>query len=153
MFENQSSRRFVVSEGERRFFQDFGYLRLRGWLLDDMPWIIDAFETVFADTYRKWNVTIDPTNRRYILAPFIDLSNELATLVDHPAIEAAFTALLGDSWGYLARGWTAVDDPIRQDGNLLGRGFARYWLPSVHRWFPPRGMGNRTNGPYEGLRR
>ena len=101
MFENQSSRRFVVSEGERRFFQDFGYLRLRGWLLDDMPWIIDAFEPVFADTYRKWNVTIDPTNRRYILAPFIDLSNELATLVDHPAIEAAFTALLGDSWGYL----------------------------------------------------
>lgn len=95
------TRGWSISEGQRRFFNDFGYLRLRGWLRKDIDWITTEFETLFADTYRRWGVEVDPHNRRYILAPFIDASSSLSTLVDHPAVDAAFEGLLGGDWCYL----------------------------------------------------
>jgi hypothetical protein len=88
---------FELSDGQRRFFDDFGYLALRGRLADEVEWIEDGFESIF---------TADEP-RFYI--PFADRHEKLATLVDHPSTTSIASALVGPDWNYMG-----------SDGNIYG---------------------------------
>lgn len=87
---------YDITEGQARFFRDFGFLVLRGRLADDLAWIEEQFEAVFNEvTPRKAH-----SSPRQI-APFIDRSEKLMTLLDHPSTTAVAEALLGPEWNYL----------------------------------------------------
>jgi ectoine hydroxylase-related dioxygenase (phytanoyl-CoA dioxygenase family) len=85
-----------VTPQQARFFEAFGYLKLTHALRDDMDWITSEFEQVFVDR----GIVHDGTKRATII-PFIDQREKLCTLLDHPAIVNAGTALLGDDFNYL----------------------------------------------------
>lgn len=89
---------FELSEGQRQFFDDFGYVVLKGRLADEVEWIADAFEAVFAGL---------PEARSHV--PFIDRSEKLSTLLDHPSTIGIASAVLGPEWNY-----------VSSDGNLYG---------------------------------
>ena len=79
------------------FFNTFGCLKLTQAFRDDIDWITSEFAQVFVDR----GVVHDGTKRSMIV-PFIDQREKLATLLDHPVIQAAATALLGEGFNYLS---------------------------------------------------
>lgn len=85
-----------LSQGQRRFFQTFGYLALPGLLREDTSWITDEFENVFRDR----GVDHDATKRTCIV-PFVDQRRRLCALLDHPHIHDVATSLLGEDWNYV----------------------------------------------------
>lgn len=89
---------FDLTDGQRRFFEDFGFLVLRGRLVEEVSWISEAFDEVFA---------AHPERRSII--PFADSHEKLATLVDHPSTVAIADALVGEGWSY-----------VGSDGNIYG---------------------------------
>ena len=88
---------YEVSEQQKTFFEDFGYLVLKGWLKDDVAWIEKEFEGVWADR----NERHDDVHARQVV-PFIDQRERFCTLIDHPAVVAAADGLLGPDWNYNA---------------------------------------------------
>jgi len=85
-----------ITEQQVRFFNDFGFLKLKQAFRDDLEWIIPGFEQIFIDR----GVVHDGTKRSTVV-PFIDQNEKLLTLVDHPVILSAAKALLGDDFNYL----------------------------------------------------
>ena len=91
----------ALTDGDRKFFADYGYLILRGALKSDIHWIQTEFDRLFREIYDQWHVNMNPDRRRYMITPFIDRSPRLATLLDHPAIDGVLTSLFGENWSYL----------------------------------------------------
>jgi len=85
-----------ITDKQVRFFDTFGYLKLTQAFRNEIDWIISEFEQVFVD--RK--VVHDGTKRSCIV-PFIDQSEKLSTLLDHPVIVNTAKALIGDDFNYL----------------------------------------------------
>jgi hypothetical protein len=85
-----------LTQQQQRFFETFGYLVLPGLLADDIAWITEEFEAVFRDR----GVVHDGTKRSCIV-PFIDQRERLCTLLDHPALIALISGLLGEEFNYL----------------------------------------------------
>ncbi len=83
-------------EQQKRFFDTFGYLVLPGLVKDDISWIMDEFEAVFADRGVQHDAT-----RRTTVVPFIDQRERLCTLLDHPALAPVIKNLLGDDFNYV----------------------------------------------------
>jgi hypothetical protein len=81
---------------QKQFFETFGYLVLPGLLRDDIGWITDEFEAVFAQR----NVEHDGTKRSCIV-PFIDQRERLCTLLDHPTVLGVLSGVLGDDFNYV----------------------------------------------------
>jgi len=88
---------FELSEQQKHFFHTFGFLHLPGVLQEEIGWITDEFEAVFAD--RKTN---HDGKTRAMVVPFIDQRERLCTLLDHPTIVAVASGLLGDDFNYVA---------------------------------------------------
>lgn len=81
---------------QKQFFEDFGYLFMPGLLADEVEWITEEFEAVF----RNSGLVHDGTKRTGF-GPFIELSERLCTIIDHPGMVGMLTALLGDDFNYL----------------------------------------------------
>ena len=86
----------TTPQQQKNFFETFGYLVLPGLLQNEINWITDEFEAVFRDR----GVVHDGTKRSCVV-PFIDQRERLCTLLDHPALHALATNLLGDDFNYL----------------------------------------------------
>lgn len=78
------------------FFDTFGYLVLPGLLADDIDWITDEFEAVFAD-----RGVMHDGSKRSTVVPFIDQRTRLSTLLDHPKVEGLIASLLGEDFNYV----------------------------------------------------
>lgn len=85
-----------LSQGQKQFFETFGYLALAGLLKPQIDQIIRRFEAVFEQARLK----PDPT-RRTIIVPFIDQDEYLSSLLDHSAIEMIACGLLGADFNYI----------------------------------------------------
>jgi hypothetical protein len=85
-----------LTDQQIRFFENFGFLKLTQAFRDDIDWILSEFEQVFVDR----NVVHDGTKRSCIV-PFVDQREKFSTLVDHPVVVAAATALIGEDYNYL----------------------------------------------------
>ncbi len=89
----------VLSSGQKRFFDDFGYLALPGLMREEIQWIVDEFEGVFD----RAGVLHDGS-RRSSLGPFIERSARLCSLLDSPKVDGLLTGLLGANYNYLGSG-------------------------------------------------
>ncbi len=89
----------VLSSGQKRFFDDFGYLALPGLMREEVQWIVDEFEGVFD----RAGVLHDGS-RRSSLGPFIERSERLCALLDSPKVDGLLTGLLGEDYNYLGSG-------------------------------------------------
>lgn len=81
---------------QKQFFETFGFLILPGLLVNDIGWITEEFEAVFADR----GIVHDGTKRSCVV-PFIDQRAALCTLLDHPALVEIAGTLLGEDFNYL----------------------------------------------------
>ena len=89
-----------LTEQQRRFFTSFGFLHLRGQLADEIGWITEEFEQVWRDGVRSG---YDGKGELIqAIVPFVDHSERLCTLVDHPRLEPALECLLGKDYNYLS---------------------------------------------------
>jgi hypothetical protein len=86
----------TITDKQIRFFETFGYLKLTQAFRDDIDWITSEFEQVFVDR----NVVHDGTKRSCIV-PFVDQREKFSTLLDHPVVVSAATALIGKDYNYL----------------------------------------------------
>lgn len=104
---------YELSGEHVRFFEDFGYLVLPGRLADQLAWIEEEFEAVFADH----GAAADGSGPRHIV-PFVDQREKLSTLLEHPSTLAIADALLGPEWNYLAGDGNlyAGETPWHRDG-------------------------------------
>ena len=89
----------VLSDGQTRFFSDFGYLVLPGLLREEISWISEEFERVF----REAGIVHDGTARSS-LGCFIERSERLCSLLDHPGVDGLLSGLLGEDYNYLGSG-------------------------------------------------
>lgn len=89
----------MPSPQQRNFFESLGYLILPGLLADDIDWITDEHQRVF----EKKGVVHDGSKRSF-LVPFIDESERLCSLLDHPNIVGVLGSLLGDDFNYVGGG-------------------------------------------------
>lgn len=87
---------FILSQGQRNFFETFGYLAFPGLLKPESEEISRKFEGVFEAA----RLQHDPT-KRTIIVPFVDQDPYLSSLLDHPAIEMIASGLLGADFNYL----------------------------------------------------
>jgi hypothetical protein len=78
----------------------FGYLVFPGLVSDRIDQITDSFEATFAHYGGHYGQAHDGTKRSCIL-PFIDQTDELASLLDDPRIDGIFTSLLGEDYNYI----------------------------------------------------
>ncbi|MCK6472133.1 MAG: phytanoyl-CoA dioxygenase family protein [Planctomycetes bacterium] len=86
-----------LSDGQRRFFEDFGYLVLRRFLAGEIGWITEEFEAVFRD-----RAVDHDGSKRSTVVPFIDQRERLCTLLDHPGLHGVLCDLLGDDFNYMS---------------------------------------------------
>lgn len=76
------------------FFETFGYLVLRGLVADDLPWIYEGFDEIFAQREEQHDGT-----RRTIAGT--DSSEKLCRLLDQPKILDAISSVVGPDFNYL----------------------------------------------------
>jgi len=93
---------YKPSDEQLALFKAFGFLKLPGFLRDDMRWIETEFENVFENYEFERE-----QNKRAIVIQFIDQTELLCSLLDHPKIDGLLSALLGSDYGYFS-----------SDGNL-----------------------------------
>ncbi len=89
----------MLSQKQKQFFDDFGFLTLPGLMGVEVPWIIDEFERVFAGA----GLQHDGTSRTS-LATFIERSDRLCSLLDIPKVNGLLGDLLGEDYNYLGSG-------------------------------------------------
>ena len=100
---------------QHAFFDTFGFLHLRGAMADSIAQLTADFEEVFASPPAdgredKEELTATTTN----IEKFVDLSEPLSALLEHPFVDGVFRSLLGDDYVYLG-----------SDGKLHGVGGTR----------------------------
>ena len=86
----------ALTSQQCEFFHSFGYLVLPGLLADDVDWMAEEHGKVF----EKNGVVHDGTKRSFIV-PFIDQTEKLCTLLDHPKVLEVLGSLLGDDFNYV----------------------------------------------------
>lgn len=87
----------ALTTQQQAFFDTFGFLTFPGLLQEEIDWITTEFEMVHAHHPGPQH---DGT-RRTCIVPFIDQSERLCTLLDHPAIVDIAASLLGEDFNYL----------------------------------------------------
>jgi hypothetical protein len=78
-------------------FRAFGFVHLPGLLADDIGWIEEEFERVWAEHGRNPDGSVVAG-----VVPFVDRSERLCGLLDHPRLEPAVERLLGTGFNYLS---------------------------------------------------
>jgi len=86
---------------QRAFFEQYGFLTLRGVLARDIQWITEEFEQAWLHGERS-GFTEQGEPNASALVPFIDARERLCTLVDHPSLEGILEGLLGPGYNYLS---------------------------------------------------
>ena len=86
-----------LSQEQKNFFDTFGFLHVKGAMKNDIDWITSEFEAV----HRAKNLGHDGSKRTSIV-PFIDGSEKLCTLLEHPVLEGVAESILGPDFNYLA---------------------------------------------------
>ena len=76
----------------RKFFETFGYLKLPGLLADDIGWISDEFDAVWA---RLTDIRHDGSQRTIYPDAFLNASPILARLIEHPLLNAICEEVVG----------------------------------------------------------
>ena len=79
------------------FFDTFGYLYLPGLLADDIGWISDEFDAVWA---RRRDLHHDGLHRTIYPDAFFNASPLLAQLIEHPLLSSISEELLGPGIAY-----------------------------------------------------
>lgn len=104
----------ALTEQQVVFFQTFGYLLFPGLLAEEIDWITEEFEEVF----RRHPYGRHDGTRRTCIVPFIDQSERLCTLLDHPQIVEMASSLLGEDFNYLGGdgNYYVGDTPWHSDG-------------------------------------
>lgn len=85
-----------LSPQQLQFFDTFGYLHFPGLVKEEIGWIGEEFEAIFADSGQ-----IHDGTQRSCIVPFIDQRERLCTLLDHPKIHGLTASILGDDFNYL----------------------------------------------------
>ncbi|MBT5871838.1 MAG: hypothetical protein HOH43_00355 [Candidatus Latescibacteria bacterium] len=112
--------RFELTDQQKRYFSDFGYIFLPGLMAEEIDWITEEYERAFRDH----GVNHDGTQRSS-LGKIIERSETMYRLIDHPNVTGLLAGLLGDDYNYLGSGadlyvgdgmWhpDCHDAPIRQ---------------------------------------
>jgi hypothetical protein len=101
-----------------RFFDTFGYLAFPGLIVDRIPQVIEAFESVWAGRGGGHDGKPHDHQARSCIVPFIDQSAELSSLLDDPRIHGIAGSLLGDDFNYLGSdgNYYVGDTPWHSDG-------------------------------------
>lgn len=80
------------------FFDTFGFIKFAGAFETEAGRIIQAFEDVWA----SYGGGHHDYKRRSAIVPFIDRSEYLSSLIDHPLIDGFSSAVLGSDYNYTA---------------------------------------------------
>jgi ectoine hydroxylase-related dioxygenase (phytanoyl-CoA dioxygenase family) len=80
-----------------KFFDTFGYLYLPGLLADDIDWISQEFDAIWA---RRPDIHHDGLHRTIYPDAFLNASSVLARLIEHPLLSAVSEELLGPDIAY-----------------------------------------------------
>jgi hypothetical protein len=108
-----------LTDKQVRFFETFGYLKLKQAFAQEVAEIIREFEQVFVD--RK---VVHDGKKRSCITPFADQREKLCALLDHPVVLGAAKTLLGDDFNYLGSdgNYYAGDTNWHTDGfHTVGR--------------------------------
>lgn len=108
-------------------FNQFGFLHLRGVLADRIDVISEAFAGVWRDRGDGHHGKAHDGSARSCVVPFIDQSDVLSALLDHPVIHDAASAILGDDFAYLGSdgNYYVGDTGWHRDGNHRGMRFIK----------------------------
>jgi hypothetical protein len=92
---------YQLSPQQLNYLATFGYLRIPGLFADDIGWITDGFERVFAN-HETWDLEewLHFDRKRSIVPQFIDRDDELVKLRDDPRVVDIATAVLGEDYEY-----------------------------------------------------
>lgn len=90
-----------LTPAQRRFFDTFGYLILRGAYASYAQRIIDAFEEVWAQRGGGHDGKPHDGTQRSCLVPFVDQHAVLSALIDDPVIHGAAVSILGEDFNYM----------------------------------------------------
>ena len=82
------------------FFDTFGFIRFSGAFRGEADRIIGAFEDVWTSHGGGHNEEAHDHKRRSAILPFIDQSEYLSSLIDHPLIDGFASAVLGPDYNY-----------------------------------------------------
>jgi hypothetical protein len=91
----------LLTEQQLSFFETFGFLAFPGLLADRADQIIRDFEALWESRGGGHYGQPHDGKRRSCIAPFIDQSEALSTLIDDPRIIGIATSLLGDDFNYM----------------------------------------------------
>lgn len=93
----------ALTPQQKSFFESFGYLVIHDLLVRDIDWITSEFHAVFNGKGIKHD-----GSKRSIVVPFIDQSEQLCGLLDHPKVLELIGSLLDEDFNY-----------VGGDGNLF----------------------------------
>ena len=99
---------------QSNFFDTFGYLYLPGLLADDIGWISEEFDAVWA---RRPDLHHDGVHRTIYPDAFFNASSILAQLIEHPLLSSICEELLGPDIAYY--GGTATTTPVTLNGTEM----------------------------------
>src|SRR6478735_10063388 len=94
---------FQLSEEQKRFFDTFGYLVLKGLFADAAQTISDNFDRViekYSPELIDWQHRAHANERRQFLPQFIDRDEYFSALLDDERILGIYKGLLGDDFTY-----------------------------------------------------
>jgi len=90
-----------LTEQQKLFFNEFGFLQFPGLLADRIDSVIEDFENVFTVRGGGHNGAGHDGSARSCIVPFVDQSVGLCSLLDDPRIAGIAAGLLGDDWNYI----------------------------------------------------
>jgi len=109
----------TLTTQQLRFFEEFGFIKLKQAFAPEIGEITREFEQVFIDR----GIVHDGVKRSCIV-PFADQREKLCALLDHPVVLGAAKSLLGDDFNYLGSdgNYYAGDTNWHTDGfHVVGR--------------------------------
>ncbi len=91
------------------YFETFGFVKVPGLFADDMGWITESFEEIFATaTHWETNEELHFDQRRLIVPGFVERNERLATITRDPRVVGVVNSLIGERAEY-----------AQSDGNLF----------------------------------
>lgn len=94
---------FQLTEGQKRFFETFGYLVFKGLFAEEAQKISAVFDQTiekFSTELIDWRHRAHDNQRRQFLTQFIDRDEYLSSLLDDERILGIYKGLLGDDFIY-----------------------------------------------------
>ena len=88
-----------LTDQQKRFFDDFGYIFLPGLMAEEIGWITEEYERSFTEN----GITHDGTERSS-LGNIVEKNEQLFALLDNPKVDGLLAGLMGDDYNYLDSG-------------------------------------------------